>query len=88
MSAEQYEASAREIGVSGLQLYGRDLLRLIPKSKHHLLEEVVTGVAHDAIEFGEAVVGLEDNAPSPLEHYLRGYVDAISDTDKAQKKET
>jgi hypothetical protein len=73
----QYEPSARELVKTVL---GRaNASNKIPKAILPLVEELMVDAAHDAIEFGEAIAALPSNQPTPLEHFHRGYMDAIED---------
>lgn len=72
-----YEMSAREIAETALNR--ANARRTLPREYWPLVQELMTDAAHDAIEFGESIAALPDGQPTRLEHYARGYIDAIED---------
>ena len=72
-----HESSAREIAKSAMSRANAQ--RSLPREYWPLIEELMTDAAHDAIEFGEAIAALPQSQPTGLEHYTRGYIDAIED---------
>ncbi len=82
MDSVEFEATAREISEVGLLRYGGDLLDQVPQEKRELLIEVLTSIAHDAIEFGECLPD-DHELESHLEQYALGYREGYEDAKRS-----
>lgn len=74
----EFEPSAREIAGTVL---GRANAR-IPRDILPLVTELIVDAAHEGIEFGEALAALPEHKPTALEHYHKGYMNAIDDLEE------
>lgn len=72
-------ASVREIVNVALSREGRSLIKQLTPDQQAELGRLLMSAVHDGVEFGESIAALPDGGPTKLEHYTRGYTDALDD---------